>query len=306
LNRKGRLFSLIYGRVAVQHVAPIEIKPLFHFYPGSRALSLGSLGCNFKCPGCQNWDIAHREPGEGEGETTYIAPEDAVLEAKEYGCQGISWTYNEPTLWFEYTLESAKLAKRAGLYTNYVTNGYMTPQALDLIGPYLDAFRVDVKGFSKETYEKIAHIANVEELLETVERAKGKWEMWVEIVTNIIPGYNDAEDELTGIASWIARHLGRETPWHVTRFVPQYRLSNLQPTSLQTLEQARDIGFKQGLRFVYLGNVSGHPAEHTYCDRCGHLLIERDRYSVVSFSLKRNTCPECGNTVPIIGRIHGE
>ena len=300
-NKDGRLYSLIYGRVAVQHVAPIEIKPLFHFYPGSRAFSLGSHGCNFKCPGCQNWDIAHHEPKEEEESTQYISPEESVRVAKEYGCQGISWTYNEPTLWFEYTLDGAKWAKQVGLYTNYVTNGFMTPEALDLIGPHLDAFRVDIKGMKRETYERIARITNVEELLKVVKRAKGKWGMWVEIVTNIIPGYNDDVDELRDIASWIVTRLGEETPWHVTRFVPHFRLSHLQPTQIHTLEEAREIGHSQGLRYVYLGNVPGHQGENTYCDQCGQLLIERRHYSVLTYALKNNTCAHCGHEIPIVG-----
>lgn len=300
-NREGRLYSLAYGRVVVQHVAPIEIKPLFHFYPGSRAFSLGSHGCNFKCPGCQNWDIAHQEPRENGEEGQYISPEEAVFLAKEHGCQGISWTYNEPTLWFEYTLDGAKLAKQAGLYTNYVTNGYMSPEALDLIGPYLDAFRVDIKGFRPKTYKKIANVTNVGELLKVVERAKGKWGMWVEVVTNIIPGYNDDVDELKDIAVWIVTRLGEETPWHVTRFVPHFKLSHVQKTHAKTLEKAKEIGHEQGLRFVYLGNIPGHPAENTYCDRCGKLLIERHRYSILTYTLRDHSCPCCGNEIPLVG-----
>ena len=301
INKDGRLYSLIYCHVAVQHVAPIEIKPLFHFYPGSRAFSLGSLGCNFKCPGCQNWDIAHGEPAEDEKSTSFISPEESVRLAKEYGCQGISWTYNEPALWFEYTLEGAKLAKRTGLYTNYVTNGYMTPEALDLIGPYLDAFRVDIKGMNTTTYMKIAHITDFEKLLRTVERAKKKWGMWVEIVTNIIPSYNDDVDQLRDIASWIVHRLGEETPWHVTRFVPHFKLSHVQPTPVKTLERAQEIGRSQGLHFVYLGNVPGHPAENTYCDQCGGLLIKRHQYSVLTYVLENHTCPHCSHEIPIIG-----
>ncbi|MFQ6093654.1 MAG: AmmeMemoRadiSam system radical SAM enzyme [bacterium] len=304
LNRHGRLYSLIYGRVAVQHVAPIEIKPLFHFYPGSRAFSLGSLGCNFKCPGCQNWDIAHQEPKEDGNSTRYISPEEAVRLAQKSGCQGLSWTYNEPTLWFEYTLDGARLAKRAGLYTNYVTNGYTTPEALDLIGPFLDGYRVDIKGFGNTTYGKIGHISNFEELLVTVERAKHRWKMWVEVVTNVIPGYNDDTGQLTEIAAWIVHRLGEETPWHVTRFVPHLNLSHLPPTSVETLERAKEIGHGQGLRFVYLGNVPDHPAENTYCDRCGRLLIERYHYSVLTYVLKDHACPHCGSQIPIIGRLH--
>lgn len=304
LNREGCLFTLIYGQVAVQHVAPIEMKPLFHFYPGSRALSLGSLGCNFKCPGCQNWDIAHQEPKDGGGETRYVSPEEAIALTKECDCLGISWTYNEPTLWLEYTLDGARLAKGAGLYTNYVTNGYMTSEALDLLGPHLDAFRVDIKGFGPATYERITHVSNFDELLKTVERAKHTWGMWVEVITNIIPGYNDDAGQLRDIATWMVNQLGLETPWHITRFVPHYKLSHVQPTPVEALEEAKKIGHEQGLRFVYLGNVPGHQAENTYCDKCGFLLIEREQYSVLSYSVKGGACPNCGNEIPLVGGFH--
>jgi pyruvate formate lyase activating enzyme len=197
-NKGGRLYSLMYGEVASLSINPIEKKPVFHFCPGSLWFSLGSLGCNFRCPGCQNWEIAHWK--EGRMYSEYLPPEDLVKRARIAGCIGISWTFNEPVLWFEYTLDSAKRAREQGLYTNYVTNGYITEEALDAIAPFLDVYRVDLKGFSEETYQRIGHVKDYQKILETTEKAK-EYGMHVEVVTNVIPGYNDSERELRGIAS---------------------------------------------------------------------------------------------------------
>lgn len=296
-NLDGRLFSLIYGRVSSMRIAPIEIKPLFHFYPGSQWLSMGSLGCNLLCPGCQNWEIAHADVEKKLLNSRFVAPEESVQLARDGHCKGISWTYNEPTLWFEYTLDSAKMTREAGLLTNYVTNAYLTVEALDLIGPYLDALRADLKGFSDETYRRIANIDGFEGILRILERARHFWGMHVEIVTNLIPGLNDQESELTAMASWIRDCMGSETPWHVTRFVPRFRLSHLAPTPEARLERAREIGLEAGLRYVYLGNVLGHPAENTCCPACGRLLIERRNYRIVQYYLKGTLCGYCGHVI---------
>jgi pyruvate formate lyase activating enzyme len=295
INRDGKLFSLIYGEVSSLSINPIEKKPVFHFLPGSRWLSLGSLGCNFRCPGCQNWDIAHWK--EGVMHTEYLSPEEAVAQAKAAACTGISWTFNEPTLWFEYTLDSAKLAKAQGLYTNYVTNGYISEEALDMIAPFLDVYRVDIKGFSESTYMRIGHIKDFHLILEIAKKAKG-YGMHVEVVTNVIPGYNDSETELRAIASWIRNDLGPEVPWHVTRFHPHLELSNLPPTPVAYLERARSIGKEEGLWYVYLGNVPGHKGENTYCHQCGKLLIERYIFDVLKNRMKGNQCPACKAVIP--------
>lgn len=303
LNSKGRLYTLVYGEVSAQHIAPIEIKPLFHFYPNSRAFSLGTLSCNFRCIGCQNWHIAHSDPGVGR--TEYVSPEESVRLARQYNCQGLSWTYNEPTIWLEYTIDGARLAKEEGLYTTYVTNGFMTPEALDRIGPYLDAFRVDIKGFRNDFYREIANVGAFKGILEVTKRAKERWEMHVEVVTNIIPGYNDDEGQLRDIARWIRDDLGEDTPWHVTRFIPHLKLSNLPPTPVETLESARQMGMEEGLRFVYLGNVPGHPGENTYCYSCGKSIIERHNWMVLSFSIEKGKCRYCGVKIPIVGHYVG-
>jgi len=295
MNRGGRLYLLTYGKVSSIAVSPIEKKPMFHFFPGSQWLSLGSLGCNFRCPGCQNWDIAHADTLNRNSE--YISPEHLVRLALTYHCKGISWTYNEPTLWLEYTLHGARLAKENNLCTNYVTNGFITSEALDAIGPYMDSFRVDVKGFSRKSYGKIAHISDFTGILDVTKRAKEKWGMHVEIVTNIIPGYNDDEVELKAIALWIQSELGRDTPWHVTRFFPYLKLSHLEPTPISTLERARRTGLEVGLNYVYIGNVPGHPGENTYCPQCQALLIQRNVYEIVQYHISEGKCDYCGQTI---------
>lgn len=295
VSEGGGLYSLIYGEVSSISINPIEKKPVFHFFPGSRWLSIGSMGCNFRCPGCQNWDISHWL--EGPMYTEYISPEELVKRAKETGCIGISWTFNEPTLWFEYTLESAKIAKENGLYTNYVTNGFITEEALDMIAPFLDVYRVDIKGFSDETYLKVGHMKGFRGILDVTKRAKG-YGIHVECVTNVTPGYNDSEEELRGIASWIRKDLGPETPWHVTRFYPYLELSHVPPTPLSVLERGREIGKEEGLWYVYIGNVPGHKWENTYCHKCGELLIERYVFEIIKNRIKDGKCPKCETLIP--------
>ena len=303
-NRHGILYSLIYARIACAGVAPIEKKPLYHFHPGSRAYSVGSLGCNFRCPGCQNWELAHANIDTQLNSTYELLPAELISLAESNRGEGISWTYNEPTLWLEYTLEGAKLAKKNGLYTNYVTNGFITTEALDLIAPYLDSFRVDVKGFRPEFYKKVCQVDDFRGILRVTVRARKKWGMHVEVVTNIVPDYNDSEEELRELATWIMVELGENTPWHVTQFVPHHYLSQVPPTPVKTLEKARQIGFEQGLKFVYLGNIPGHPGENTYCPDCHKLLIKRYGFAVVDFHLRNGNCSYCGAKIPLVGEVH--
>ena len=308
-NLAGTLYTLIYGKVSSINADPIEKKPLFHFYPGSKVLSLGTIGCNMRCIHCQNWQISHVLPVKAIDEnkvfnvvepipTEYISPEDLVDMALKYRCKGIAWTYNEPTIWLEYALDGAKLAREKGLYTVFVTNGYITPEALDTIGPYLDAFRVDVKGFTNDFYRKLAQVPNWETILEAAVRAKTKWNMHVEIITLIIPTWNDDEPQLRSIADWITDELGELTPWHVTRFMPYLELSNLPPTPVETLEKARNIGFEAGLKYVYIGNVPGHPGENTFCHNCKKLLVERSGYEIGEMNLTPSgQCGFCNKNI---------
>jgi pyruvate formate lyase activating enzyme len=304
-NIDGVLHSLNYAEVSSAAVDPIEKKPLFHFYPGSRVFSLGTWGCNFHCKGCQNWQIACTDASVIERGSRIISAEDSVKLAQREGCQGIAWTYNEPAVWFDYTLDSARLAKENGLYTVYVTNGYISQEALDMIGPCLDGYCVDVKGFSDKLYQDLAKISHWQGILDMTERAKHRWGMHVEVVTNIIPNMNDDDEQLEGLATWIRDKLGELTPWHVTRFYPQHEMTHLSPTPVSSLEHAYEIGKRAGLRFVYTGNVPGHDGENTTCYSCGNKVIERVGYSVDAAGLKDSKCRFCGADLNIIVNSEG-
>lgn len=292
-NKEGTLYVLNYSLVSSAAVDPIEKKPLFHFFPGSLAFSLGTFGCNFHCQHCQNWEISCTEVPPASQSKQIISPQESIRLTKHYDCQGIAWTYNEPTIWFEYTLEGARLAKEQNLYTVYVTNGYITPEALDTIGPYLDAFRVDVKGFSDAFYLRLAKVSRWRGILEVSQRAKEKWNMHLEVVTNIIPTMNDDDAQLQGIAHWIGSSLGELTPWHVTRFYPHHNLLHLPPTPVKTLERAYEIGRKEGLRFVYAGNVPGHSSESTFCYSCGKKVVHRFGYHTQVVGVEGSKCRFC-------------
>jgi pyruvate formate lyase activating enzyme len=296
LNKDGILYAVDYGVVSSIAQDPIEKKPLFHFYPGSLVLSLGTFGCNLRCPGCQNWEIAHMDPEDQPN----LTPNECIdLAIKEHS-KGIAWTYNEPTVWFEYTYDTARLAKERDLYTVYVTNGYITREALDTIAPYLDAYRVDLKAFTEEAYMKIAKIKDFKPILNNIIRAKKYWGIHVEIVTNVTPTINDDELQLRNLALWIKEELGPDTPWHVTRFIPHYELQNLYATPVKTLEKAYEIGKESGLRYVYIGNVPGHKYENTYCYNCNNLIIERYGFYIERFLIKEKKCSYCGAEQNII------
>jgi pyruvate formate lyase activating enzyme len=301
-NRDGALYSLIYGRVASLSLNPIEKKPVFHFLPGSQWLSLGSLGCNFRCPGCQNWELAHADLDRELAYTRYLSPEELVALAVRRGAAGISWTFNEPVLWLEYILDAAPLARQAGLFTNLVTNGALTPEAVDALGPHLDVYRVDIKGYQPQTYEVLAHLQEPEAIRQAAVRARRRWGMWVEVVTNIIPGINDDEATLKGIAAWLTNDLGRVTPWHLTRFHPAYHLQNLPATPVPRLEAAYQLARAAGLRFPYLGNVPGHAWENTRCPGCGREVICRDIFTVTAMLLTGGVCRFCNTPLPGVWR----
>jgi pyruvate formate lyase activating enzyme len=291
INRDGTLYNMNYAEVSSIALDHIEKKPLFHFFPGTHALSLGTWGCNFHCKGCQNWEISCVDIPPGSQQ---ILPEREIELARRYNCQGIAWTYNEPTIWFEYTLESARLAKENNLYTVYVTNGYATPEALDTIGPWLDAWRVDIKGFTDEFYQQLARIPQWRGVLDVASRAKEKWHMHVEVVTNVVPTMNDDDEQLKNIATWIRDNLGELTPWHVTRFHPLYEFTHLSATPISTLEKAYQIGKEAGLKFVYLGNVPGHEYENTVCYSCGRTVVHRVGYDTEIVGLDGSRCKFCG------------
>jgi pyruvate formate lyase activating enzyme len=279
VNIDGVLYSTIYGVVSAAHADPIEKKPVFHYKPGSLCFSVGSFGCNFRCVFCQNWEIAFADAISPMGVCQYnLSPEQLVQRAVDSGSRGIAWTYNEPGIWLDYTLDCAKLAKASGLYACYVTNGYVTPEHLDMIGPYLDVYRVDIKSMEDDFYRKLIKVPSVNGILNTAIAARKKWNMHVECVTNIIPGWNDSEENIRRIASWIAANLGELTPWHITRFYPHAQMSDVPPTPPETLEMAKRVGEEEGLKFVYLGNIRTAEGENTYCPSCRRLVIERSGY----------------------------
>jgi len=308
-NVEGVLRNISYAQVSSLAADPIEKKPLFHFFPGTQAFSVGGWSCNFQCRGCQNWQISATRDKEKWHGNREIMPRELVALTERYNCQGIAWTYNEPSIWFEYTLDSARLAREKGLYTVYVTNGYLSPEALDIIGPYLDAWRVDIKGFTDSSYRQMSGISHWRGILDVAERAKKKWNMHVEVVTNIVPTLNDDDEQLQGIARWISNNLGELTPWHVTRFHPQYEMTDIPSTPISTLEHACDIGHDAGLKFVYLGNVPGHDAENTVCYSCGKLVVARSGYDTKVVSLNGSKCGYCGTELgfrlPVTGGDHG-
>ncbi|WP_340818642.1 AmmeMemoRadiSam system radical SAM enzyme [Methanolobus sp. WCC4] len=296
-NREGTLYTLNYNVVSSEALDPIEKKPLFHFHPGSLAYSLGTIGCNFRCKHCQNWTISQIDIDEANA--IEITPERAVERAVASGAEVIAWTYNEPTIWFEYTYDCAKLAKEAGLATAYITNGYITKEGLEMIAPYLDAFRVDIKAFTEEFYHDIAS-AKLAPVLESAKLAR-ELGMHVEVVNLIIPTLNDSPEEIREMCVWVRENLGEDTPVHFTRFHPYYKLQNIPSTPLATLERAYDIAGEEGLRYIYIGNVAGTDYENTVCPQCGELLIKRGMFNIELNKLTDGTtCPRCGEHIPIV------
>ena len=293
-NVDGTLVTLNYGNVSAISANPIEKKPLHHFFPGSAALTGGSWGCNFGCPWCQNWDISKSPLRRGH----YITPEDFVQTAVNWGCQGTSISFNEPTLSLEWSLDVFRLARKEGLYNTYVTNGYMTPQALDLLcDAGLDAMNVDVKG-DAHAVNKYCQGIDVEKVWRNCLHARQR-SVHLEITTLVIPGVNHDEETLGGIARKIHGELGAQTPWHLSAYHPAYRYS-APPTPVTALERGWSLAHEVGLQYVYLGNVPGHRLENTYCPLCGLLLIERQDLRVRQYRLKDNSCPECGKAIPIV------
>lgn len=301
-NRRGTLYTLVYGRVIAQHVDPIEKKPLFHFYPGSRVYSIATPGCNFRCRWCQNADISQmpRERQMIVGDE--VAPERVVSAARQAGCNSIAYTYTEPTIFFEYAHDTARLAQEAGLANVFVTNGYMTPEMLDIAQAWLDAANVDLKGFRDKVYREYVG-ARLQPVLDSLKTMK-QLGVWVEVTTLIIPEINDDPAELRDAARFVAQELGPETPWHLSRFFPAYRMTDKPPTPISTVEQAIEIGREEGLRYVYAGNVPGEA--HTTCHECGRLLIRRSGYTILENNLPSDGhCPACD--VPVTGvRMGGQ
>lgn len=294
-NIGGELHALTYGMVAAEAVDPIEKKPLFHYLPGTLSYSLGGVGCNFHCRHCQNWHIS--EAGPDDGNLRPLTPEDAVERSISAGCRSISWTYNEPTIWHEYAMDMGHLARKKDLGTVYVTNGYMTEEALVEIAGMLEAFRVDIKAFSDSFYREICG-ARLEPVLDAALLAH-ELGLHIETVTLVIPGLNDSVEETDALIRWVVDNLGPDTPMHFTRFHPDYRMTDIPPTPVATLERIYRRARELGLRYPYLGNVFGHPYESTYCPACNALLIERSGFGMKFRALDNGRCGACGEPIAI-------
>ena len=294
-NEQGKLYSLIYQACSSIAADPIEKKPLYHFYPGSLALSLGSVGCTFKCEHCQNYQISMTQPNE---ESLQEVPADTLPSlARQYECNGIAWTYNEPTIWHEYTVEAAKIVKKSGLYTVYVTNGYIEEEPLKELSPYLDAMNVDVKSFHEDFYKKICK-ARLAPVMSTCERAKALG-LHLELTYLVIPTLNDDTKEIEAFCQWVIDALGQQTPVHFSRFHPDYKMKDIQATTPAALFKCRQLAKAAGLQFVYLGNIAHGEYDNTYCSHCGALLIERYGFSANVRAFSQGKCNHCHTSLPI-------
>jgi len=290
-NHDGALFTLVYGQSVAENVDPIEKKPLYHFHPGSRSLSIATVGCNFRCLHCQNYQISQWPHEHSDIPGTQLLPHEVVSHAVESGAASIAYTYTEPTIFFEYAYDTAVAARNAGVKNVFVTNGYTTTEALESIAPYLDAANVDLKGFSDQAYKEVtgASLFGVLECLRDYRRLG----IWLEVTTLVIPGHNDSEDELRQIATFIAGELGRDVPWHISAFYPTYKMLDRPPTPAATLSLARDLGRQAGLEYVYLGNVNDSGCGDTICPGCGKTVIRRKRLEFIDTELTDNRCNYC-------------
>ncbi len=299
-NRDGTLHTLVYGRSISAAVDPIEKKPLYHFLPGTTAFSIATAGCNFRCLFCQNADISQLSKEGGAGWSRYardLSPETVVSLAASYGCATIAYTYTEPTVFFEYAYDTARIATQRGIKNVFVTNGYMTPEALETIGSDLHAANVDLKAFTDSFYKKLCG-GRLQPVLDSIAKMHQAG-VWVEVTTLLIPGENDDESELRELAAWLAA-LDPDVPWHISRFHPDYKMRAHPPTPVDSIHRAVEIGCEAGLRYVYAGNVPGDPHEHTRCPACGAVVIDRFGYRIRNKLVKGNRCPHCGERLAIV------
>jgi pyruvate formate lyase activating enzyme len=295
-NIGGRLYSLNYDKVCAANADPIEKKPLFHFLPGSKSFSIAAPGCNFRCEFCQNWQISQMalETSRLDGEA--IDPGQIVQAAIRAHCTSIAYTYTEPTIFMELAAECGLLAKNHGLANVFVSNGYMTAEAIDFAKDWLDAINIDLKAFSEPYYKKLCK-AKLEPVLQTIRHIAKNTKIWMELTTLIVPDQNDSSDELKQLAEFIVKEAGADVPWHISRFYPNYHCLDAEATPSDTLRRAYEIGKAAGLRYVYMGNVPGVKEESTFCHHCGELLIERIGYTIRTNKIKNSKCPVCETAV---------
>ena len=300
-NQGGTLYTLNYGKAVSACVDPISKKPLSHFNPGAQVMSVAAAGCNFRCQFCDNWMISQEKEVAG----TNFPPANIVKMAREKNCQGIAYTYTEPTIYMEYACDTAELAHQVGFFNTFVTNGYMTPEAVKAVAPYLDAATVDFKaGGDPDFYKSVSAVPNVAAIYEALKELKVQG-IHIEITNLVIPKIGDDMDRLRGMAKWIKDYLGKDTPFHLLRFHPDYKMTTVPATPVQTLEQAYMTCKEIGLNYAYLGNVPGHPAENTYCPNCNEAVVKRYSFEITRWNLTKDMrCPVCGTTIPIKGKLH--
>lgn len=300
-NQGGTLYTLNYGKAVSACVDPISKKPLSHFNPGAQVMSVAAAGCNFRCQFCDNWMISQEKEVAG----TNFPPANIVKMAREKNCQGIAYTYTEPTIYMEYACDTAELAHQVGFFNTFVTNGYMTPEAVKAVAPYLDAATVDFKaGGDPDFYKSVSAVPNVAAIYEALKELKVQG-IHIEITNLVIPKIGDDMDRLRGMAKWIKDYLGKDTPFHLLRFHPDYKMTTVPATPVQTLEQAYMTCKEVGLNYAYLGNVPGHPAENTYCPNCNEAVVKRYSFEITRWNLTKDMrCPVCGTTIPIKGKLH--
>ncbi len=294
VNSAGRLKVANYAEVVAASSDPIEKKPLYHFLPASFAFSIASAGCNFRCLFCQNYEIS-QPPYSFSAAFRNFSPQEIVSLALRHGCSSIAYTYSEPTVFLEFALDTAYTAKEKGLKNIFVSNGFMSPEAIEKLLPVLDAINIDLKSFSERFYQRICS-GRLAGVLDSIESFK-KNNVWLELTTLIIPGYNDSEKELSKIAGFISS-LDKNIPWHICRFYPMYKMADIKPTSWQTLKSAYDIGKEKGLNYIYPGNIEAGGLENTYCPKCGRVLIERQGYKVIGNNIVNGRCRFCGEEIP--------
>jgi pyruvate formate lyase activating enzyme len=292
-NVDGLLYSLNYNKVCAANPDPIEKKPLFHFQPGTRSFSVATVGCNFRCEFCQNWHISQMACEESRIEGQSTGPEQIVAEAVRSGCASIAYTYTEPTIFMELCADCGRLARQTGLTNVFVSNGYMTAEAIDFAAEWLNGINVDLKAFSDDYYRRLCK-ARLQPVLDTISHIAKHADIWMEITTLMVPGENDSDDELKQLAEFIVTKAGPDVPWHISRFHPQYKYQDLGPTPISGLERAEQIGKEAGLRYIYLGNVPGAKSESTFCYNCGTMLIERIGYRIAANHVENSCCQDCG------------
>jgi pyruvate formate lyase activating enzyme len=299
-NIDGVLYSLNYYKVCSANPDPIEKKPLYHFQPGTSSFSIATMGCNFRCEFCQNWQISQAVIEDGQIDGQAISPDKIVASAIRYGCKSIAYTYTEPTIFMELCNDCGRLAKQKGLANVFVSNGYETKEAIDFSRDWLNGINVDLKAFSEDYYKRLCK-AHLQPVLDTLKYIAKETNIWLEITTLLVPGENDSDDELKRLAEFIVNEVGADVPWHISRFHPQYKYTDATPTPVSALERAEQIGKEAGLHYVYLGNVPGSKSESTFCYNCGRVLIERIGYRILANHITNCCCPDCGTKIAGFG-----